>query len=277
MDDNATHCMETVRVGSPDRYLSALYAPVECRPALFAIYAFNVEVARIRDTVSEPMPGEIRLQWWKDVVTGEGGEVAAGNPVAAALIAAIDRHKLPREAFARMCEARIFDLYDDPMPDTQSLEGYCGETASALIQLAALVIDAEAASKAADAAGHAGVAEAIAGLLRLLPLHRRRGQLYIPADLLSAVGANEDAILNDSDREAAGRAVSAMIALARDHLAHFDGLRGTLPAPLRPAFLPALLAPAYLDRLERAGSAVLDEVVTLTPLRRQWLMLRAKL
>jgi phytoene synthase len=277
MDDNATHCMEVVRVGSPDRYLSALYAPAESRPALFAIYAFNVEIARIRDAVSEPMPGEIRLQWWKDVVTGEGGEAPSGNPVAAALLAAIEHHGLPREAFARMCEARIFDLYDDPMPDRQSLEGYCGETASALIQLAALVIDPQAARKAADAAGHAGVAEAIAGLLRLLPLHRRRGQLYVPADMLSAAGADDDTILNDTDRDAAQRVVSAMVALARDHLAHFDSLRGSLSASLRPAFLPALLAPAYLDRLERAGSGVLDEVVTLTPLRRQWLMLRAKL
>lgn len=277
MDENAARCMEIVRAADPDRYLSVLYAPAEARPALFALYAFNVETARIRDAVSEPMPGEIRLQWWKDAADGEGGDAARSNPVVAALASAIDRHGLPRDALGRMCEARIFDLYDDPMPDRGSLEGYCGETASTLIQLAAVILDAEAARSSSDAAGHAGVAQAIAGLLRLLPLHRRRGQLYIPADLLAVAGTDAAAVLGGSDRDAAVRAVSAMIALARDHQTRFDAFRDSLPVSLRPAFLPALLTPAYLDRLERAGSRVLDEVVTISPLRRQWLMLRARL
>ena len=107
-------------------------------------------------------------------------------------MAAIGRHTSPQQAFDDYLEARIFDLYDDPMPGRADLEGYCGETASALIQLAALVLDADAASAAAEAGRHAGCAQAITGLLRLLPLHRARGQCYVPRDMLAAAGTSPE-------------------------------------------------------------------------------------
>lgn len=274
--DNAAHCMAIVRAADPDRYLSVLYAPADRRPALFALYAFNVETARIRDVVSEPMPGEIRLQWWKDAVSGNS-DAALGNPVVAALRAAMERWGLPSDPLERLCEARIFDLYDDPMPGRTALEGYCGETASALIQLAALVLDPGAAGGAAEASGHAGVAQGIAGILRLLSLHRRRSQLYFPPEILAAAGIDGAALLRGEDRAGVARAVEAMAALAREHYASFAALARELDPVLRPAFLPALLTPAYLDRIEREGAGMLDRTVTLSPLKRQWLMLRARL
>ena len=142
-NDTATSLMDAVRVADRDRYLAALYAPEDKRPALLALYAFNAEIAGIRDRVSEPMPGEIRLQWWRDVIASGDLDAGSGHPVATALVAAIATHKLPRAAFDNYLEARIFDLYDDPMPSRTDLEGYCGETASAIIQLAALVLDAD--------------------------------------------------------------------------------------------------------------------------------------
>jgi len=275
VEDNAAHCMAMVRAADADRYLSVLYAPAEKRPALFALYAFNVETARIRDLVSEPMPGEIRLQWWKDAVSGTGDPAALGNPVIAALRASMERWALPSEPLERLCEARVFDLYDDPMPDRTALEGYCGETASALIQLAGLVLDASAAREAADASGHAGVAQCIAGLLRLLPLHRRRGQLYFPPEILGAAGLDRETFLRGDDRAAAASAIKAMVALGREHYARFNELRRELDPAIRPAFLPAMMTPAYLDRIEREGAEMLDRTVALLPIRRQWLMLKA--
>src|SRR5438034_284615 len=168
--------MELVRAADRDRYLSVLYAPEAKRPALFALYAFNAEIAAIRDRIREPMPGEIRLQWWRDAVAS--GD-AQGHPLAGEFLAAIRDHELPRKPFDDYLEARIFDLYDDPMPGRAELEGYCGETASALIQLASLVLDRDAAALVADAAGHAGCAQAITGLIRLLPLHQARGQCFV--------------------------------------------------------------------------------------------------
>lgn len=277
MNVNETHCMQLLRDADPDRYLSVLYAPEAKRGALAALYAFNVEIARIRDLIRDPLPGEVRLQWWRDLISGTEHGAAAGNPVAAALLDAINAHNLPRAAFDNYCEARIFDFYDDPMPSRNDLEGYCGETASAVIQLASLILNAEQASKYADLAGHAGVAQAITGLLRSLPLHRRRGQIYIPADILAAVGCTPQVLLEGSDSDATKRAITAMIALAEDHFTKFQAGAKTLPKSLRPAYLPVWLTPVYLKRLKAKGFDAATEIAEISPLRRQWAVLRASM
>lgn len=259
--------LDAVRVADRDRYLSVLYAPEQKRQALLALYAFNAEIAAIRDRVSEPMPGEIRLQWWRDVIASGQGELGAGHPVASALMAAIATNRLPVTAFDNYIEARIFDLYDDPMPSRTDLEGYCGETASAMIQLAALVLDAAEAPKHAELAGHAGCAQAITGVLRLLPVHRARGQCYVPRDILAAAGTTPEEFVADAKAPSSAHAVQAMIALAREHLRAFERGAKTLSASLRPAFLPLSLTGTYLDRLERGKDG-------MSSLRQHLLMLK---
>lgn len=262
-----------LRRSDPDRYLSTLYAPPPLRGALDVLYRFNAEIASIRDRIREPLPGEVRIQWWRDVLAA-GGAAAGGYPLAQALHDVIERHALPLDAFDRYLEARIFDLYDDPMPSRADLEGYCGETASALVQLAALVLDAQAAPAFATAAGHAGCAQAIAGLVRLLPLHRSRGQCYVPADILAAVGASRDDLVEGGDGQAAERALAAFIELGREHAGKFAREARGMPASLRPAFLPASLALPYLDRAAAAEAGPLRRVADISPLRRHWTLLR---
>ncbi|MBN9243171.1 MAG: phytoene/squalene synthase family protein [Mesorhizobium sp.] len=277
MDASGRIVTDTVRAADPDRYLCALYAPADKRAALLSLYAFNAEIAGVRDRIREALPGEVRLQWWRDVIAagGEGTDTGgAGHPLATALGATITAHNLPRQAFDNYLEARIFDLYDDPMPSRTDLEGYCGETASALIQLAALALDPENAPRFADLAGHAGCAQAITGLLLLLPLHRARGQCYVPADLLASVGSSPQEFLKGDGGPNAGHALSAMIALARDHLAAFERGASALPESLRPAFLPLALTRANLDRIERAGASALRESPRLPLWRRHWLLFR---
>ncbi|MDF2619878.1 MAG: Squalene/phytoene synthase, partial [Xanthobacteraceae bacterium] len=122
------HCTELVRELDRDRYIADLFAPVDKRGALLALHAFNVEIARVREAITNPMAGEVRLQWWSEaLIGGARGDVRA-NPVAAALLDAIHAHRLPRETFFALLDARIFDLYDDPMPTVNDLEGYAGET-----------------------------------------------------------------------------------------------------------------------------------------------------
>ncbi|WP_159585861.1 phytoene/squalene synthase family protein [Chelativorans xinjiangense] len=268
-----TEALAIVRQADPDRYLATLYAPAARRGALFSLHAFNAEIAAVRDRISQPLPGEVRLQWWRDVLAAGDPEAAGGHPVAAALLNTVRTHRLPAAAFQNMLEARIFDLYDDPMPSRTDLEGYCGETASALIQLCALVLDADAAERTAALAGHAGCAQAIAGLLRLLPIHRRRGQCYIPLDMLQAAGTTREALVAGEDREGAARAVAAMAALGREHLAAFREGAGALPGSLRPAYLPVALAGAYLDRIESGAVDPLEDVAAISPLYRHWLLL----
>jgi phytoene synthase len=266
--------MDAVRNADRDRYVAALYAPEDKRPALFALYAFHAEIAAVRDRIHEPLPGEIRLQWWRDVLAAADG-TGEGHPVAAALLEAIREYRLPAETFQNYLDARVFDLYDDPMPSRVDLEGYCGETASAIIQMASLVLDAREAPRHAEAAGHAGCAQAIGHLLKLLPLHRARGQCYIPRDLLAAAGTTPEEFLSGENEAASVRAVAAMIALAKDHMAKFARHASAVPPMLRPAFLPLAVVPERLARMSRRPAMVLREPIDVPAWKNHWLLLRA--
>src|SRR3569833_2834102 len=113
--DATQHCAALVREADKDRYLSALFAPSDRRGPLFALYAFAHEIATVRDRAREPMPGEIRLQWWRDVLNGERAGEAHANPIAAALTETIARFSLPVQRLLDYIEAHSFDLYDDPV------------------------------------------------------------------------------------------------------------------------------------------------------------------
>jgi phytoene synthase len=263
---------EVVRAASPDRYHATLYAPKNKRDALSALYAFDVEVAAIRERVREPLPGEIRLQWWRDSIAGEGDGV--GHPVAAALIATIREHKLPVSAFENLLEARIFDLYADPMPSRTDLEGYCGEVHGAVMQLAALILNADAAPAAAEAAGHGGCAQGMAFLLRSVPQQRAWGQCFVPRDILAATGSSPEAFSHGEAGPNERAAVAALLALARDHLARFEAAAHGLPATLRPAFLPLAVTPLQLDRLRDPAQVLAGTTRNVPAWRRQWAVFR---
>lgn len=269
--------IDLLRGSDRDRYLSTLYAPPDRRAALSSLFAFNAEIAGIRGRVREPLAGEIRMQWWRDTIAAAEPGRQVGNPLADALCDAIIHHELPRQAFDNLVEARIFDLYDDPMPSRTDLEGYCGETEGAIIQLAAMVLDPKAAPDVAALAGHAGCALAIAGMLARLPLHRARGQCYVPRDLLAAAGTTPEAFVGGADEAAAGRAVEAMAALAREHLAAFRNGSREMPASLRPAFLPVALIPAYLASVRARGLGRDAPIAGIAEWRRQWRLLGAAL
>lgn len=264
--------MDVVRAADPDRYVAALYAPDDRRADLLALYAFNAEISGIRDRVSQALPGEIRLQWWRDVI--DEPAAGQGHPVAEALLSAIERHGLPRQAFHDYLDARIFDLYDDPMPTRGDLEGYCGETAAALVQLSCLILDPAAVANTAELAGHAGCAQAITGLLRLLPLHRSRGQCYVPRDLLASAGTTPEEFVAGDGGPNAARAVAVMIALGREHLGIFERQAKDIPPALRPAFLPLAPAGVQLAKMQGREAEVLKRPLDASALRRQWLMFR---
>src|SRR6201996_7562150 len=144
MQDAFAYCAELVRNADRDRYLAALFAPAEHRDALYALYAFNAEIERVREAAREPMPGEIRLQWWREAIQGERSGEASANPVAAALLDVIGRYGLPTAKLDEFIEAHRFDLYDEPMATVADLETYARATASAVIDLAARILGVSA-------------------------------------------------------------------------------------------------------------------------------------
>jgi 15-cis-phytoene synthase len=269
MQDAFAYCADLVRTFDRDRFVATLFAPAERRGALHALYAFNAEVARVRDAAHTALPGEIRLQWWSDVVNQQRDDEAQANPVAAALIATIGRHGLDREKLADLIEARRFDLYDDPMASVADLEAYARRTSSVLLSLAVRVIAGMSADAVADPAG---IALGITGILRAFPLHGARGQLYVPTELLDRHNVSQHDVFAGRSSPGLAAALAEMRDLARRHLATVgEGLRA-LPDTAMPAFLPVALAGPLLKRLERSDPFAPAE---LAPWRRQWLIWRA--
>jgi phytoene synthase len=245
------------------------------RQAVAALYAFNVEVSRVRDLVSGPLPGEVRLQWWRDLFEGEARGDAASHPVAAALLAAVTRYRLPRQALTGIVDARVHDLYDDLFSTVTELEAYCGATTSVLMRLASLVLAEGAEPGSADAAGHAGVAYGVTSLLRAMPHHAARGRVNIPQDILERTGATADDFLNARPTPGVRAALAAMRDLARRHHDTAASLIPTVAAAARGALLPLSLVPPYLAAMERRGFDPFRHAAELPQWRRQWALWRA--
>lgn len=255
LDAAYAYCADLVRKQDRDRFLATLFVPEEMRRHLLALYAFNIDVARVREVVREPLPGEVRLAWWREVIEGQGRGAVEGHPVALSLLDTMARFSLPASALTNLVDARIFDLYDDPMPSLADLEGYAGETASVLMQLSLLVLAPDMATLAGDVAGHGGVALAMTGLMRSFPVHARRGQCYVPLDMLARHGmGREDAV---SGKVSAGllATLSDLREAASGHLARANTAFMALPKEgrlrLAAPLLPLILVPGDLRALAK--------------------------
>src|SRR5471032_2390364 len=218
MQTNFDHCAALVREADRDRYLATLFALAAQRDALFALYAFNVEIARVRELAREPLPGEIRLQWWREVLSGERAGEGAAHPVAAALRETLARYGFVATPLLELIDERIFDLYDEPMATIGALELYAIRTQSPIFAMAAGIL-ASGAMPGELFTLDAGVAYTIAGILRSFGLHAARRQLYVPLEILDRHRVSREDIFAAQGSERLLAALAEMRGLARQHLA----------------------------------------------------------
>lgn len=272
---DAIHCRDLVRREDKDRFLASLFAPADKRAQLMALYAFDVEVTRIRFAVSEPGLGEIRLQWWTEAVEALYAGAPGDHPVVRALGRTIATAGLPKQPILDLIEARRFDLYADPIPTMRSLEGYAGETTSAVIQMAAVILAGAEASQAADAAGHGGVSQAIVRILRLVRADRPRGKVAIPEEILLSHGLKVSDYLDGRWSDAMRLAFARMRHAARSHLEKARGFDPMVPLGALPAFMPLALTDLYLKRMERPGFNAFTMSAEVSQMRRQLRLLGA--
>jgi len=268
------HCADLVRSVDRDRYLATLFAPEQARDGLFALYAFNVEILRVRAVAREPMPGEIRLQWWREVLSGERADEARAHPIAASLSTIVSTHHLPAEKLADLVKAHRFDVYNDAMATFADLNSYAAQTAGTIFELAAQILTGDSSPAMAGLASEAGNAQTLADILALLPRHAGRRQLFIPLDTLRHYGVDpEDIFAMHATREL--RAVLAEIRLrARLHLAQVGSTGPELPRDARPAFLSLAPLWQWLRDMERAGYEPFKPP-QVSSWRRQWRIWRA--
>jgi 15-cis-phytoene synthase len=240
------------RAGEPDRYVAALLAPRRARADLIALAAFLSEASRAVAVASEPMIGEIRLQWWRDAIAA--GEMT-GSPVADAMLRTIAEHALPRDLVLSILDGKSLELAPEPASSLQKIISDHVDVERAAFQLAACILGVEK-TPAADAA-IAAAAESYGRirLLRSLPYTRHTSPLTVtagvdvPTDWASAAGP--------------------IIADARDWFAR-SRERITLSPGVLPAILPIALIEPYLRALEGAGPNISRERAEISPITRAW-------
>lgn len=234
------YCAGELRTYDPDRYFACLLAPPAPRRALLALYAFNLEIAKTRETVSEAMLGQIRLQWWREALDG----IYAGSPrdhaVVLALNDAIRRHGLSRPLLDGMIDGRERDLDDTPPLSVEDVLSYASATAGALNCLAGEVLGIPGSAALRDA----GIGYAVTGLVRAVPFHAGQGRSWLPGLPAHAVFKGAQNIAGPVEELVDAAKISRRAALAEI---------GSLPQAARLACLPLATCRGDLSRLRRAA------------------------
>ncbi|NKB52157.1 MAG: phytoene/squalene synthase family protein [Rhizobiaceae bacterium] len=271
--EDAAHCLTLLKSQATDFYLADLLLPENGRNAIIALHAFHVEITNITLSGGEPMAGQLRLQWWVEVLQGQRRDEGMGHPVARALLQVIDNYRLPIAGFEAKLEAHIFDLYQDPMGTRTDFEAYLGETRSCLFQWAGLILGASANADLANASGHSGVATGIVGVLENIGHSHNRGQVYVPDELLAAIGMSPEQFLA-APTEKHQDVVGGLIDLAHEHqMKALNAVQGLAPE-CRRAFKPLALVPLYLKNAEKAGLEIFKRGSSPSQMRKQWALWR---
>ena len=244
--NHAEYCAEQVRTYDYHRYFAAMFAPADVRRGLIALYAFNLEIASIRERVSEALLGQMRLQWWRDTID----EIYAGSVRNHAVVSefawSVQAFDLPRAGILRMIDGRMFDLEEDPPEDRGALTGYASATSGQLAVLAVHICNNIDDTSHIDALG---TFWGMSGLLRAMPYHAAQRRVYVPGDILRAAGLSPEDVVKRRNPAAMMTAVAAMTGLIEQS----RPTEARVPRSLRPAVSYAAVAGTYLRRLERAG------------------------
>jgi len=241
----ANRLAASVRDADPDRYFSALFAPAPLRPSLLALYAFNAEVARVAESVREPMLGAIRLEWWRETAEGASRGTLRNHDVARGLVTLFSAGQIALADLEALVAARAFDSSADHFADFAGLENYLDQTSGAVMRLAAKILGG-----APEVTREAALAYGLTGLVRSLPFHNNRHKLYLPLDLLAALHVTPQDFFHLEKGDPRLAAATRQTALkARDHF--LAARKGPKPAAALAAILPAALVPVYLRKLGR--------------------------
>ena len=235
-----------------DRFLATLFAPKACRESLFALYAFNYELAKTREVVSEPMIGDIRLQWWRERIA----ELFAGNVTEHAVLRALaSTHAatpLSRAYFETLIEARALDLDDTPFSTLSDLRAYAEATNAPLFYLALEAVGSPR-EPALLAAKSAGAAYGLIGLLRAIPFHAKQRRSFLPRDVAAEAGINEGHLFTGKVPKGLPQAVGIIAQRAAALLVEARSRQGELNAGERAALYPLIPATLSLHTLRRCG------------------------
>ena len=237
----------------PDRRMAALFAPPQIRGRLFALYAFYHEIAKVPDTVSEGVIGEMRLAWAREAVE----DLFADPPkvrrhdVYEALSELRNAPGAPtKDEVTTLVEAHAADLGEGPFPTKDDRRDYVDRTAVALMRLAARLTkpDLDLGGEPGAAIMAAGRLWGLTGLIRAFPALCQAGRPPFSADELAGADVSELDLAKGRKADQARQALSGLLKEAEDARAMLNRTRASLPAEVFPAVGYAGLARGYLRR-----------------------------
>ncbi len=260
-----------------DRFQTVLFAPAARREALFALYAFNYEIARVRESVTQPMLGQIRLEWWRENIAAAFEDRPVRHHIVVEPLTVVIREvAVTRAHFDRLIDARETDFEEDPPSSLATLEDYADATSARLVYLALEILGLRD-PVARAAAFHVGIAHGLAGLLRAMPFQARAGRCFIPAEIAARTGLDQEDYRALRSTPALRAATAELAAVASRHLDAARAQRESTPRSALPALLPAIVAQRSLTRLKRAGYDPFDRVLLAPDPLQSWRLAAASL
>ena len=241
-------CAQEVRRHDWDRYLFTLFAPADVREDLFTILAFNTEIARIPDMVSEPLLGQIRLQWWQDSINkiyAGSSDGIQGHYIFEHIPRVILERGLSKSLFDQLFEARASDFSRSPPKNEQALVDYVFGTSAALNILLLEIIGEKNGFE--DKAAEVGIAWGLTGLIRALPNLAKQGRFPLPISLI-APDQNLSEFNNDMVH-----AIQSVCVIAKDYLDRSLERNISVSKVHRSVFLSSILTTLYLKQISESG------------------------
>lgn len=278
MDAGFARVLEELKTFDHDRYLSLLVMDAAAREKLIALYGLNAELARIRELVSEPMLGEIRLQWWRETVELIPQGETRGHDVAECLAGILPASSLSADDLIGLIDGRSRDIEGGLFHDFTELDAYVAETAGLLMRLGVRLVAGDALEmRLRDTLEKAARAYAYTGFLRALPFHASQGTVMLPHSFLEAHEVELEDVVNGVARPGLHAAMREMATMARDLLEEAREMLATKEArPALPVLLPLAALPLYLKPLLSADYDPFKERVEVAAFRLQWRLLRAQ-
>ncbi|KAH7336893.1 isoprenoid synthase domain-containing protein [Rhizoctonia solani] len=251
-----TYCRELVRKHDYEAYLCSYFYPRAAQPGYFALRAFDLELAMIREAVSRPVIGKLRMQFWRDTVKLITDNKPVRHPIAIALHEASQKAKLPPYYLKRMIDARDEELDKESYMTVEAVTQYAESASSTLLYLLLSLLHQSHSDTLAHASSHVGIARSLATLLRALPFHATRRRMIIPVEITAKHGVRQEEVFRmGGDAQGIADAVFEFATVANDHIltARSAFKDSRIPSEAMPVFLSAVPVVSFLSRLEEVN------------------------
>ncbi|GBC07392.1 hypothetical protein RclHR1_07430004 [Rhizophagus clarus] len=233
------YCSDLVKKHDPENYLISTFYPKHLQKVYFAIRALNIELIMVRESVSKPQLGSMRMQFWRETIDSTFKGNPPQQPIAQVLYDSLKICQLSPLFFRRIIDERDAQLNDPPYINNKDLESYGENTASCLLYLHLQSLGVEDI-QADHAASHIGKSIGIVTILRGFPYLVSKRRMLLPSAITSKYNISQEEIFRKGPVKGLEDAIFEIATLAHDHLLTARTFLQSIPNQASPALLLAV-------------------------------------